>query len=416
MARTWLSTDEATERLGVKPETLYAYVSRGLIRSERVPGQRRSRFLRSDVERHAERSRRGRRSGGLEIVVETAVCALDPDGHLAYRGHDVAGLCAAPAPRFESVATLLWTGDLRHVDVPDVPVGATPEVAGSGVDGREGTLVDRWRATLPAARVADPLRGDRRPEAVATAGRAILAALLAAAPRLGHEPRPDDRGAPPSVAARLWPRLTAAAPSDRRVAALDAALVLLADHELASSTLAARVTASTWADPYLVVLGGLAAVGGPLHGGAGARARLLLAEVADADDPERAASEVVGRYLADGAHLPGFGHSVYVGTDPRTAPLLGALDAAGDLPPAVPALLAVTRERRLPEPNIDLALAALALAHDMVPDATEAVFALARTVGWLAHATEEYEHRLRYRARAAYVGDRSPGASAPRDP
>ena len=90
MARPrWMTSEEATRRLGVKPETLYAYVSRGVIRSERVPGQRRSRFLAVDVERHAARSRIGGRAGGLEVVVETELTLLDPEGRLSYRGWDV---------------------------------------------------------------------------------------------------------------------------------------------------------------------------------------------------------------------------------------------------------------------------------------------------------------------------------------
>ena len=86
---TWMTSDQAARRLGVKPATLYAYVSRGLIRSERVPGQRRSRFLRADVERHAMRSRRGGRAGGLEVIVESELTLLEPGGRLFYRGWDV---------------------------------------------------------------------------------------------------------------------------------------------------------------------------------------------------------------------------------------------------------------------------------------------------------------------------------------
>ena len=86
----WMTSEQAAQRLGVKAETLYAYVSRGLIQSEKVPGQRRSRFLRADVERHASRSRRGGRSAGFEVVVETELTLLEPAGRLSYRGWDVA--------------------------------------------------------------------------------------------------------------------------------------------------------------------------------------------------------------------------------------------------------------------------------------------------------------------------------------
>src|SRR5687767_3311604 len=109
MASTWLSTAEAAARLGVKPETLYAYVSRGLIGSERTPGEKRSRYLRADVERLASRQRTGGgRSGGLEIIVETRLTLLDPAGRLYYRGWDVEE--AAADATFEEVARWLWTG------------------------------------------------------------------------------------------------------------------------------------------------------------------------------------------------------------------------------------------------------------------------------------------------------------------
>jgi len=389
---TWLTSEQAAHRLGVKPETLYAYVSRGLIRSERVPGQRRSRFLRTDVERHAARSRVGGRAGGLEVVVETELTLLDPAGHLAYRGWDVVD--AVEQATFEEVAAWLWTGERerRRFDAPP----ALLEAARAGGD--DLPAIDRWRVALARLRAHDPLRGDRRPRAVQATGEALLAALVDALPLLGREPVRDR-----SIAARLWPRLTAAPPSARRVRLLDAALILLADHEMAASTLAVRVAASTWADPYLVLQAGLAALGGPLHGGAGEAARRLLR---DAGPDGALAAQAVGDVLAAGQRVPGFGHRVYESCDPRVSPLLDRLDELGDAPPAVAAVLAVVRDRDLPFPNVDLALAAVAEAYDFVPGATEVVFATARTVGWLAHAIEEYEHALRFRTRAAYVGPR----------
>ncbi|HEY8548202.1 MAG TPA: helix-turn-helix domain-containing protein, partial [Acidimicrobiales bacterium] len=106
----WLTSEAAAARLGVKPETLYAYVSRGAIRSERVPGTRRSRFLRADVERLAGKQRRGGgRAGALDVIVETELTFLDAAGRLLYRGWDVADAVAAGA-RFEAVA---GSGDSR---------------------------------------------------------------------------------------------------------------------------------------------------------------------------------------------------------------------------------------------------------------------------------------------------------------
>lgn len=391
----WMTSEEATRRLGVKPETLYAYVSRGLIRSERVPGQRRSRFLTADVERHAARSRAGGRAGGLEVVVETQLTLLEPEGRLSYRGWDVAD--AVGSATFEEVASWLWTGDREAAafEAPGPALAAARRVlaATAGL-----APVDRWRTVLPVLRSSDPLRGDRRSAAVQATGRGLVATLVECLPLLGHEPAHDRR-----IAARLWPRITAAPPSDRRIAVLDAALVLLADHEMAASTLAVRVAASTWADPYLVVQAGLSALGGPLHGGASEGARALLH---DAGPDGATAAEAVGRRLERGERIAGFGHRVYEHVDPRVAPLLARLDAAGDTPPAGRAVLDVVADRDLPFPNVDFALASMGEAYDLIDGATESVFATARIVGWLAHAIEEYEHSLRFRTRAAYVGPR----------
>ena len=176
----WLTAEQAAGRLGVKAETLYAYVSRGLISSERTPGERRSRYLRADVERLAARQRGGGgRAGGLEIIVESGLTLLDPDGRLYYRGWDVED--AARTSTFEAIASWLWTGDRT----PE-PITASPELARAVhqvTRGLSGTAnVDRVRAVLAAIRTADPLRHDRRPAAVAATGRSIIAAVVASLP------------------------------------------------------------------------------------------------------------------------------------------------------------------------------------------------------------------------------------------
>jgi citrate synthase len=209
----------------------------------------------------------------------------------------------------------------------------------------------------------------------------------------------------------LWSRLHSAAPEPAQLKALNAALVLLADHELALSALAARVAASAWADPYLVVLAGLSALGGPLHGGAPGAVERLLATMRDAGDVAAA----LGERLSAGEPLPGFGHKVYRGADPRADTLLELLrEAAPERLPVTEEVLRLAGRHDGPKPNIDLALGAMSDAFGFVPGAAEAVFAVARTAGFIAHALEEYPHRLRFRAKAAYVGpqpdDRAGGA------
>ena len=409
----WLTAEAASARLAVKRETLYAYVSRGAVHSERAPGERRSRFLRADVERLAARRRAGGRAGGLELIVETDLTLLEPGGGLYYRGWSVEAAVAEGAT-FEEVAGWLWTGERRRTAF--VAPSALAETA-HRVSGALGDQprVDRLRAVVAAARHADPLRDDRRATAVAMTGRALVATLVEALPivadgagapdRPGRPDPPDapsgPSGPPASIAARLWPRLSPVPARPEHVRLLDAALVLLADHELAASTLAARVAASTWADPYLVVQAGLAALGGPLHGGASAGARRLIREV---DRGTASAPEAVGARLREGERIAGFGHRIYRDRDPRAGVLLGALRAAGAALVAEDALLDTMLERGLPFPNVDFALASLAERYDMVDEAGELVFTVARTAGWLAHAAEEYRHRLRFRPRATYTG------------
>jgi citrate synthase len=166
---------------------------------------------------------------------------------------------------------------------------------------------------------------------------------------------------------------------------------------------AARVAASVRADPYAVASAGLAVVSGTLHGGASLGIEALLDEI---DRPDRAAS-VVGARLRRGERLRGFGHRLYPDGDPRAATLLALLrDTAGGSPgmAGVDSLLEAARQRGLPEPNVDLALAALTHVAGMTHGAGEAIFATARTAGWIAHALEEYDRNTPIRPRAVYTG------------
>jgi citrate synthase len=388
----------------VKPETLYAYVSRGMLTRHPAPDGRRSLFDRAEVERLAARSRRGGRAGALELVVDTQLTLIDPDGALYYRGRDATEL--ARTATYESVAELLWGGEAAAGG----EAARGGEAAGGGepwrVSGGAGMVsvetvlpgsvrpVDRIRAFVALAAAADPLRHDLRPPAVRHTARALIAGMVGGLPRLSE---PADE----SIAARLWSRLSPAPPSPTQQRALNAALVLLADHELALSAFAARIAASGWSDPYLVVLAGLSALGGPLHGGAPGAVERLLAGIGDPADVPAA----LGERLAANEPLPGFGHAVYRGRDPRADTLLDLLrDAAPPRLAVVEELLRVVTRHDGPAPNVDLAVGALSNAFGLIPGAGEAIFAVARSAGLIAHALEEYPHRLRFRARAAYVG------------
>jgi len=215
-------------------------------------------------------------------------------------------------------------------------------------------------------------------------------------------------------AARRAPTVAAAAaaalgapPRPRTLAALDRALVLLADHELNVSTFAVRVAASAQADPYAALLAGLAALSGPRHGAASDRVEALLLEVESTGDAARVVHERERR----GESVPGFGHAFYPGGDPRAALLL---DTARALAPrargAAPlfALVDAMRDAGKPAPNVDAALVALRAALGLPRGAAAGLFAVGRAAGWFAHILEQYAAGVLLRPRARYVLSKAP--------
>jgi citrate synthase len=440
----WISAAEAAHRLGIKQATLYSYVSRGVLTRRRAgagrgPGARAdagagtraggaaggkgSLFDPAEVEELARRGRPRRPPGLAGLVIESGVTEIAGD-RLWFRGLDALDL--AWDWNFEDVCELLW--DVRPEPAgpagpqspgpqsPDPDPGewqATPAALAAGTAAQAalppGTFpLERLQVIVPALAAADPLRLQFDPPAVAAAGRSIIAGLVDCLPPAGpggQQPPAGPASQPPAagIPARLWSRLCPDDPPPGLLDALRAALVLLADHELAASTLAARVAASVRADPYAVVATGLGAVGGALHGGASLGAETMLAAAQDAAGVPR----VVGDLLRRGERVPGFGHFVYRGGDPRAGLLLAMVRSAAPASPrlaVVDSVLAEMHRRALPEPNIDFALAVLASCAGMIRGAGEVIFAVARTAGWLAHALEEYTARTPLRPRAVYTG------------
>lgn len=389
VARSEVTADQAADLLGVRLQTIYAYVSRGLLtrhhRSNEA-GHRVSVFPLDEVLRLASERRRVR-TGSLEVLVETDVTLLDPKGALSFRGHDAVALSARP---FEEAAALVWAvpsvGEWEVVQEDRAVVRAASSALSPGA-----TDADRIRAAVLALATTDAARDDLKPDHVVAVGRRAIAGGIVAV----------DGSGTGSVAGRLWPAL-GGAPSDDGTAALNAALVLLIDHELAASTMAARIAAGTGADPWLVLLTGLAALGGGRHGRSSVAAEGLLETV------RREGIGGLDRYASEvsDAGIPGFGHKVYVDADPRAEVLLdhvARLDP--DAWPAVEELLLAVSSRFALSPNVDLGLAALVQACRLRTGSGETVFALSRMVGWLAHAMEEYPQGLRFRPRAVYTGE-----------
>jgi citrate synthase len=388
---TWLGVDDAATRLGVKPATLYAYVSRGVLTRRRSP-EGRSLFDPAEVERLARRGRPRRVRASSELVVESQITSLGEDRPY-YRGRDALEL--ARTWEFEDVAHWLWTGRTGGTPV----WRAAPEAVAAGRAAQAGLPpevlpLERLQVVTPALAATDPMRLNLDPEAVVLVGQNLIAGMV--------DCLPGESSSGP-IADRIWAKLSRRAPEPGLVDALRTALVLLADHELAASTLAARVAASVKADPYAVVTTGLGVVGGALHGGASLSAEAMLAE---AGEPVQA-QHAVGRRLRRGDRIPGLGHTVYKSRDRRASTLLECIRTAApdhEKLAVADALLADAARRRLPGPNVEFSLAVLVAVAGMVGGAGEAIFAIARTAGWLAHAIEEYARATPVRLRAVYTG------------
>jgi citrate synthase len=371
----WLKTGEALQRLGVRSQTLYAYVSRGRVHAEADPDDpRRSRYRASDIAALRVRKSRGRKAADVaadaiawgEPVLASSITTV-ARGRLYYRGRDAARL--AESETLEGVARLLRGGSgnaSRRGLRPAPPVAKTMRE-------RAFAALARRAATAP------PAHG----ESAAADEAASLLDILADAVvgEVGGGPIHERL-------ARAWGCGPAGIDLTRR------ALVLLADHELNASTFACRVAASTGASLAACALAGLAALSGPLHGGA------VAAMGALADEAERLSPEAVAARLAHGITAPGFGHPLYPDGDPRARALLGAFAA----PPPLEALRRAMESATGQADNVDFALLALARALRLPPDAPFALFAVARCAGWTAHALEQLAEGALIRPRARYAG------------
>jgi citrate synthase len=379
----WLTAAEATASLGVSRQTLYAYVSRSRIGVMAAPDDpRRSLYDAADVRRLAERNRSGRSRRAVaastiswgEPVLVSAITRIQ-GGRLEYRGQDAIALSATAT--LDDVAALLWQ------------VEALPQPRFQRV----------WPQALSAAGVAERCiagmadlamagRWTGRVEGVLPDAMRILDRMAWAAAGLpGTAEQPS--GLP------LHDRLASAWGVEANAADLiRRALVLTADHELNASTYATRVVASTRAPLGACVLAGLTALVGPLHGGMTNEVRHLLADPLVAADP----SGAIAVRLARGERIPAFGHPLYPDGDPRAAALLSRIQ----LSPRARRLVEVMQSMTGIAPNIDFALLTVEKRLRLPTGAAFAMFAVGRTVGWIAHALEQWRDGTLIRPRAVY--------------
>lgn len=417
--------------LGVKRETLYAYVSRGLLRG--VPGGpgRARLYLRADLEqlkaRHDARAGHAAVAAGAlrwgEPVMESALTAIGPRGPV-YRGREAVALARQDVP-FDAVAELLWTGALPEGGGGTQGAGPTGRgTPGAGAAGF-GVSVARLAALLPrdapplaalalavaaigardTTRHADAPLGEE-PVATTDAERARARAIVRALSGLVGLGRDVAWSAAALGAASTAQRVLlalGARPSRAAERAIDRALVASADHELNASAFAVRVAASAGADLYACVSAGLATLSGPRHGGMSDRVEALVAE---AGRPARAAAMVRER-MRRGEAIPGFGHRLYPGGDPRAEVLLETARALAPRALALQTLLAFVEEMRAAgrePPSLDVGLVAIAAAIGLPPGSAAALFAVGRAAGWIAHAFEQREAGFMLRPRARYTG------------
>lgn len=376
----WIGAEDARARLKVRPQTLYAYVSRGRVQVRPDPADpRRSLYRAADIAALQQRKSRSRKisevaEGAIswgEPVLASAIMTVS-GGRLYYRGRDAVEL--AEFETLEGVARLLRGGHGAALKRTDRP--APPEAA----DMRSRAFL----ALAGRAGVDPPARG-RNPLALAVEAATLLDVMTDAV--AGHV----GGGAIHNRLALAW----GLGPGGPGAELIRRALVLLADHELNASAFAARVAASTGASLAASALAGLAALSGPRHGGAPAAIQTLVEEAGRLGAPAAIAAR-----LAEDRSIPGFGHPLYPDGDPRAAALLELFNPS----PGFAELRRAAERATGLAPNVDFALTALSESLGLPRDAPFALFAIARCAGWIAHAIEQGQTGALIRPRARYVG------------
>lgn len=375
-----MTAPEVCRVLGVSPDTLYAYVSRGLLRSTTHPSDRRkSLYDRRDVQALAERKQRGR---SRRAVAESTINWGEPvltskitqiaDGRYYYRGAD--------AVQHSRTATLEDTLDLLagvRAKAVKVPAGFTLPAL--------NLPFDRILSCLATEAVANRAN-DGRPRAAQLLRLGAMSAAGAAGATHADPSLPAHELPAHELIGRAWSNNPAAPDLIRR------ALVLCADHELNASAYTARVAASAGASLPAALMAGMAALSGNRHGGLTSACRDWVVSMQGELSPEWRA-----QYALDGKAAPGFGHPLYPDGDPRAEELLHALPEAKDWH----RLARQVREETGDHPTIDFGLALLERELRLPEGAGMGIFAVGRMAGWIAHIFEQRQTGQLIRPRAS---------------
>jgi citrate synthase len=398
---SWITAAAAVRALRVSRPTLYAYVSRGLLRSAPKPGATRERlYSRDDVERLRQRAeeRRDPKSVATHALdrgtplLESSITLID-GGRLYYRGHDAVKL--ARTRSVAEVASLVWTRTFNAITAEQL-VASTGRVRPAG----DLPFLAHAQATLAVAATRDPLAFDLRPEAVAASGGRILGLMTRAATG-----RKSDGATIDAQLASAW-NVTR-----HDVDVIRAALILCADHELNVSAFTARCVASAGATPYAAVIAGISALEGIRHGGLTVRVESMLEAMRSA----RNGSAALAAWLRQGLEVSGFGHPLYRAGDPRAIELFALLRSrrarSAELKFALDVADAATSMLN-EHPSLDFALATVSRVLGLPRGAGLTLFAIGRTIGWVGHALEQYATGQLIRPRARYVGESPLSSSA----
>ncbi|GAK69763.1 hypothetical protein RRU01S_07_02880 [Agrobacterium rubi TR3 = NBRC 13261] len=384
----FIDAEAASHILGISRATLYAYVSRGLVRAMEDPDDPRKRLYdNTDIERMRKTKSVGRKPRDVAattldwgLPVLSSGITLIENGLLFYRGQDAVTL--ANHASLEDTARLLWAcGDHD----PFASLEPLPWDSNLLELTKNLPLTERCQALLSFVEAGRLTAWQRDNRNLWPSAAALVRAMTAAASgsqqsampthlHLAHTWRLDEKGAD----------------------ILRRTLVLLADHELNASTFATRVVASTGASLGASLDAGLAALSGPLHGGMTSLVEILFEEI----NAEANGAVVIERRLRRGDSLPGFDHPLYPDGDPRAAALL-ALLPRNDARQSLIDTVAETTGKR---PTIDVALVCVRRELGLPSGAALALFAIGRTVGWIAHALEQFQQKKLIRPRARYDG------------
>jgi len=386
-----LSSTEAARYLGVSRQTLYAYVSRGWVRSEAGDNSRSRRYNRLDLERLRQRkevrSEPARKlttalSWGVPLL-ETELTLID-EGQLYYRGRNAIEL--ARSERFFSVIKWFWNQDQPFQVFTDRTAFMNPRLSSMPLREFQRCLLELSDRDVGGYDLSVP-------NALST-GWGILELFLRCL--IGRsDVRLEDAA---EQLQQAW-----APKSPDLSGLLNAALVLCMDHELNASSFTARVVASAESSLYEVVLAGLCALRGHRHGGMSLLCYQLLTEL----ESTNTLRTTLVDWQREKGFVPGFGHPLYPAGDIRAKALMQMLKKTRTGQSQAKLVAQAVQVLRKPA-TIDLVLAALARAYGLPASSPFAIFALGRIAGWIGHAIEQHRQGGLIRPRARYIG-RMPG-------